>query len=74
MDHVMDETALIRRAAEVEWMASDTCNSKLKPYILEIARTYRRLAKMERRLRPGMADITIVPMTAVIVSEASLDA
>ena len=70
----MDETALIRRAAEVEWMASDARNSKLKPYILEIARTYRRLAKMERRLRPGMADITIVPMTAAMASEASLDA
>ena len=37
----MDETALIKRAAEVEWMASDARNAKLKPYILEIARTSR---------------------------------
>jgi hypothetical protein len=50
---MMDESALIRRAAEVEWMASDARNALLKPYILEVARTYRRLAKMERRLRPG---------------------
>ncbi len=48
----MNETILIKRAAEVEWMASDARNAKLKPYILEVARTYRRLAKMERRLRP----------------------
>ncbi len=66
----MDETALIRRAAEVEWMASDARNAKLKPYILEIARTYRRLARMERRLRPGMADVTIVPMTPSVSFDA----
>ena len=49
----MDDTYLIKRAAEVEWMASDVKNAQIRPYILEVARTYRRLAKMEHRLRPG---------------------
>ncbi len=55
----MDESALMKRAAEVEWMASDSRNAKLKPYILEVAHTYRRLAKMERRLRPGATDVVM---------------
>jgi hypothetical protein len=53
----MDETYLIKRAAEVEWMATDVKNAQIRPYILEVARTYRRLAKMERRLRPGALQI-----------------
>jgi hypothetical protein len=58
----MDETFLIKRAAEVEWMASEEKNRMLRPYILEVARTYRRLAKMERRLRPGFLEIASAPL------------
>jgi phage anti-repressor protein len=59
---VMDETVLIKRAAEVEWMASDAKNANLRPYFLEVARTYRRLAKMERTLRPRLAGAAHAPL------------